>query len=66
MTPRRCVTRLAACCLLAMALAAVPVCAGDSHYIIGTTPGIPIASLAAKYQLSVATPPITPPGNFTP
>jgi subtilisin family serine protease len=47
-----------------MALAAVPVCAGDSHYIIGTTPGIPIASLAAKYQLSVATPPITPPGNF--
>jgi subtilisin family serine protease len=55
---------LAGYCLLLSLLTASPVLAGDSKYIIGTTPGTPISSLAAKYQLSVATPPITPPGNF--
>jgi subtilisin family serine protease len=75
MTPRGYLARLGACCLLLGAFgispvldgqssAANPVLAGTPKYIIGTTPGTPIAPLAAKYQLSVETPPITPPGNF--
>ncbi len=75
MTPRRYLARLGACCLLLGALGASSaldgqssapnqVLAGTPNYVIGTTPGTPIGSLAAKYQLSVATPPIAPPGNF--
>ena len=41
-----------------------PSSAGGSSFVIGATPGTPISSLAAKYQLSVATPPTAPPGNF--
>jgi len=75
MTPWRYLARLGACCLLLGALGASPVLDGQSsapnpvlagapNLIVGATPGTPISSLAAKYRLSVATPPITPPGNF--
>ncbi len=55
---------LGACCLLATALAANPLLAGVSDYIVETTPDTPIGFLAAKYGLNVVGSASTPQGTY--
>lgn len=55
---------LGACCLLAAALAANPLLAGVSDYIVETAPGTQISFLAAKYGLNVVDLSSTPQGTY--